>query len=346
MATLADEQANDIKRVLGRVTDQLFRNLVKYFIEKDQIKKACEELEAQTGEKWTFTAMATVAGAQNVASMACAEGIDARVQGRFVLHHSDISYRMDQIAQGTGERYFVAPDKDWKPELDDDEKLVTTIDEKLGDDMVHADFRDNPAAADKIEEFLRKEGIDSIKRAGDEFLFHAEDGDHMLNALMQVDGMERKAEELADQIEAKKANQSLGPIPGREDMQPTVKMRSIAEESMAAQRREDIGNTQTTADYVQARPDTGQHDKSNPYGDGNVPFGQGDVDGDGIRDSADDINGDGFPDEGVPDELCDDATGRGVPEVEPEKRQEAADTVEMKAAQGRNAQVSMQQETR
>lgn len=75
----------------------------------------------------------------------------------------------------------------------------------------------------------------------------------------------------------------------------------IARQSMEAQRREDIGNTQTTADYVQSKPDTGDMDPSTPYGDQCDPSGAGDKDGNGIRDAAEDFDGDGVPNTEDPD---------------------------------------------
>lgn len=75
----------------------------------------------------------------------------------------------------------------------------------------------------------------------------------------------------------------------------------IARQSMEAQRREDIGNTQTTADYVQSKPDTGDMDPSTPYGDQCDPSGAGDKDGNGIRDAAEDFDGDSVPNAEDPD---------------------------------------------
>ena len=75
----------------------------------------------------------------------------------------------------------------------------------------------------------------------------------------------------------------------------------IAKQAMEAERREDIGNTQTTADYVQSRPNTGDMDPSTPYGNQCDPAGAGDKNADGIRDAAQDRDGDGRPDPEDPD---------------------------------------------
>lgn len=75
----------------------------------------------------------------------------------------------------------------------------------------------------------------------------------------------------------------------------------IAKQAMEAERREDIGNTQTTADYVQSRPNTGDMDPSTPYGNQCDPASAGDKNADGIRDAAQDRDGDGRPDPEDPD---------------------------------------------
>lgn len=76
----------------------------------------------------------------------------------------------------------------------------------------------------------------------------------------------------------------------------------IASETMAAERREDIGNNQTTADYVQSRPNSNDSDRSTPWSDGEDAPGQGDTNGDGVMDSAEDIDGDAVPDSEDPDQ--------------------------------------------
>lgn len=110
--------------------------------------------------------------------------------------------------------------------------------------------------------------------------------------------------------------------------------RDIAAESMAAQRREDIGNTQTTADYVQSRPNTGDQDPSTPYGDCCDAPGLGDSDGDGVMDSAEDRDGDGTPDDKeAPAELEPvDESQRDVKRLAVEKTAEAAHIEAVKGA--------------
>lgn len=70
----------------------------------------------------------------------------------------------------------------------------------------------------------------------------------------------------------------------------------LSRETRKAELHEDISNSKTTADCVQARPDTHNGDLSTPYADGQDAPGTGDSDGDGIRDAAEDRDGDGVPD--------------------------------------------------
>ncbi len=75
----------------------------------------------------------------------------------------------------------------------------------------------------------------------------------------------------------------------------------IAKQAMEAERREDIGNTQTTADYVQSRPNTGDQNTRTPYGDQCDPAGSDDRNNNNMPDSAEDRDGDGTPDPEDPD---------------------------------------------
>lgn len=70
----------------------------------------------------------------------------------------------------------------------------------------------------------------------------------------------------------------------------------LARETRKAELHEDIANVKTTADCVQARPDANSQDISTPYADGQDTPGTGDIDSDGVPDSAEDRDGDGTPD--------------------------------------------------
>lgn len=116
----------------------------------------------------------------------------------------------------------------------------------------------------------------------------------------------------------------------------------IARDAQAAMRREDIGNVETTADHVQSRPNAGDQDRSTPYPDQCDPAGAGDTNGDGIRDAAQDRDGDGVPDPEDPEGIGPD--DRDAQTLCEQKTAEA-DYVDH-LPKTRSADVSLQQETR
>lgn len=116
----------------------------------------------------------------------------------------------------------------------------------------------------------------------------------------------------------------------------------LSRETRKAELHEDISNSKTTADCVQARPDTHNGDFSTPYADGQDAPGTGDTDGDGIRDAAEDRDGDGIPDKLDRDaEYIDDDPDyepvsmkeRDVDELMSDKSEEAAFVASRSAAQ-------------
>lgn len=116
----------------------------------------------------------------------------------------------------------------------------------------------------------------------------------------------------------------------------------LSRETRKAELHEDISNSKTTADCVQARPDTHNGDLSTPYADGQDAPGTGDSDGDGIRDAAEDRDGDGVPDKLDRDaEYIDDDPDyepvsmkeRTVDELMSDKTEEAAFVASRSAAQ-------------
>lgn len=116
----------------------------------------------------------------------------------------------------------------------------------------------------------------------------------------------------------------------------------IARDAQAAMRREDVGNVETTADYVQSRPNAGDQDRSTPYPDQCDPAGAGDANGDGIRDAAQDRDGDGVIDPDDPDGIGEDTRDTQV--LCEEKTQESAYIDSLPKSQ--TANISFQQETR
>lgn len=116
----------------------------------------------------------------------------------------------------------------------------------------------------------------------------------------------------------------------------------LSRETRKAELHEDISNSKTTADCVQARPDTHNGDLSTPYADGQDAPGTGDSDSDGIRDAAEDRDGDGVPDKLDRDaEYIDDDPDyepvsmkeRTVDELVSDKGEEAAFVASRSAAQ-------------
>lgn len=116
----------------------------------------------------------------------------------------------------------------------------------------------------------------------------------------------------------------------------------LSRETRKAELHEDISNSKTTADCVQARPDTHNGDLSTPYADGQDAPGTGDSDGDGIRDAAEDRDGDALPDKLDRDaEYIDDDPDyepvsmkeRTVDELVSDKGEEAAFVASRSAAQ-------------
>lgn len=116
----------------------------------------------------------------------------------------------------------------------------------------------------------------------------------------------------------------------------------LSRETRKAELHEDISNSKTTADCVQARPDAHNGDLSTPYADGQDAPGTGDSDGDGIRDAAEDRDGDGIPDKLDRDaEYIDDDPDyepvsmkeRTVDELVSDKGEEAAFVASRSAAQ-------------
>lgn len=116
----------------------------------------------------------------------------------------------------------------------------------------------------------------------------------------------------------------------------------IARDAQAAMRREDVGNVEATADYVQSRPNAGDQDRSTPYADQCDPSGAGDANGDGIRDAAQDRDGDGVIDPDDPDGIGEDTRDTQV--LCEEKAQESAYIDSLPKSQ--TANISFQQETR
>lgn len=149
-------------------------------------------------------------------------------------------------------------------------------------------------------------------------------------------------EEIAEEELAEKTMESSAAARPDGELSAADADETLSRETRKAELREDISNSKTTADCVQARPDTHNGDLSTPYADGQDAPGTGDSDGDGIRDAAEDRDGDGIPDKHDGDaEYIDDDPDyepvsmkeRTVDELMSDKGEEAAFVASRSAAQ-------------
>lgn len=149
-------------------------------------------------------------------------------------------------------------------------------------------------------------------------------------------------EEIAEEELAEKTVESSPAAQPDGELSATDADEMLSRETRKAELHEDISNSKTTADCVQARPDTHNGDLSTPYADGQDAPGTGDSDGDGIRDAAEDRDGDGIPDKLDRDaEYIDDDPDyepvsmkeRTVDELVSDKGEEAAFVASRSAAQ-------------
>ncbi len=76
--------------------------------------------------------------------------------------------------------------------------------------------------------------------------------------------------------------------------------KDLFERAQEAARNEDLGQTREHPQDVQAQPPAHDSDPSTPWPDGADAPGSGDIDHDGIQDSAEDIDGDGIPNDMEP----------------------------------------------
>lgn len=164
-----------------------------------------------------------------------------------------------------------------------------------------------------------------------------EDGDREPGEVEQADAGSSADGKLAEKtVESSPAVRSDGELSADDADE------MLSRETRKAELHEDISNSKTTADCVQARPDTHNGDLSTPYADGQDAPGTGDSDGDGIRDAAEDRDGDGVPDKHDRDaEYIDDDPDyepvsmkeRTVDELMSDKTEEAAFVASRSAAQ-------------
>lgn len=149
-------------------------------------------------------------------------------------------------------------------------------------------------------------------------------------------------EAIAEEELAEKTVESASAARADSDLSAADADEALSRETRKAELHEDISNSKTTADCVQARPDAHNGDLSTPYADGQDAPGTGDSDGDGIRDAAEDRDGDGTPDKLDPDAECIDddpdyepvsMKERNIDELMSDKGEEAAYVASRSAAQ-------------
>ena len=177
-----------------------------------------------------------------------------------------------------------------------------------------------------------------------------EDGDREPGEVEQADAGSsadgktgpESTEEIAEEELAEKTVESSPTVRSDGELSADDADEMLSRETRKAELHEDISNSKTTADCVQARPDTHNGDLSTPYADGQDAPGTGDSDGDGIHDAAEDRDGDGTPDSHDQDaEYIDDDPDyepvsmkeRSVDELMSDKSEEAAFVASRSAAQ-------------
>ena len=170
----------------------------------------------------------------------------------------------------------------------------------------------------------------------------ARDGGGIGNSTSDGKTGPESTEEIAEEELAEKTVESSPAVRSDGELSAGDADEMLSRETRKAELHEGISNSKTTADCVQARPDTHNGDLSTPYADGQDAPGTGDSDGDGIRDAAEDRDGDGVPDKHDRDaEYIDDDPDyepvsmkeRTVDELMSDKTEEAAFVASRSAAQ-------------
>lgn len=198
----------------------------------------------------------------------------------------DVADGYDEVGGGMGAEL---PTPEVKAEHEDGERADADGHADEGVDPDH-DVRDLDDGGVFVPSF---DDVDET-RGGDDFGRAASDG---------KTGPE-STEAIAEEELAEKTVESAPAVRADSDLSADDADEALSRETRKAELHEDISNSKTTADCVQARPDAHNGDLSTPYADGQDAPGTGDTDGDGIRDAAEDRDGDGMPDKLDPDAEC------------------------------------------
>lgn len=346
MPTISDDAGQGAKRLIGRLLYKMLEELWRRHKEKAEVRAACDEMSRLSGEKYTTLQFGSQAGARAAAENVSKAYPDMQVRavGHYLLLTKE---NAKEVKHQLWEHNL--PSQEVEPEeletadnskMSDEARKVCEEHETEGVAWDALQITDpetgepNLAEAQECARLFNEAGIPCEVAPDASLCFPRDSIPDMLTALehdglapVRVDQeLDREAdrEPTAQEQEVSDGAQQEGldvqEVPqGSPVMEPDGEVSrddKIIEGTMAAERREDIGNTQTTADYMYSRPNTGDMDKSTPYGDQCDPAGAGDRDGDGIRDNAEDRDGDGIQDSAEAPDAAKDRDGDGVPDVE------------------------------
>ena len=211
-----------------------------------------------------------------------------------------------------------------------------------GDISVEAPAPDSQHVHVDTDAENRESGEDGFYVPSLDDVDEARDGGSIGNSTSDGKTGPESTEEIAEEELAEKTVESSPAVRSDGELSAGDADEMLSRETRKAELHEDISNSKTTADCVQARPDSHNGDLSTPYADGQDAPGTGDSDGDGIRDAAEDRDGDGVPDKHDRDaEYIDDDPDyepvsmkeRTVDELMSDKTEEAAFVASRSAAQ-------------
>lgn len=379
MPTLSDEIGQTIER---KVIDYLFFLLKELYRQKLRNEAAESGLVEDAARAATKNGPYTIANCKSPknAKLAAAEirkaAVEAKIPGAasmpiltggrqvaFADSIKDIA--LERLAQAKIPCIIVAdgikPETTREDIADPNWDRATVVDNETGDQIDEAALRQIDGYLNEAEVEFERVGGEYVFAAKDRAAFEAALEAHHRGPSVTFEDVERDEPATEKQLQyindlcdqgkispEQMATFSLGATKRAATKLITAAEGSgelgpdIARDAQAAMRREDVGNVETTADYVQSRPNAGDQDRSTPYADQCDPSGAGDANGDGIRDAAQDRDGDGVIDPDDPDGIGEDTRDTQV--LCEEKAQESAYIDSLPKSQ--TANISFQQETR
>lgn len=379
MPTLSDEIGQTIER---KVIDYLFFLLKELYRQKLRNEAAESGLVEDAARAATKNGPYTIANCKSPknAKLAAAEirkaAVEAKIPraasmpiltgGRQVAFPDSIKdIALERLAQAKIPCIIVAdgikPETTREDIADPNWDRATVVDNETGDQLDEAALRQIDGYLNEAEVEFERVGGEYVFAAKDRAAFEAALEAHHRGPSVTFEDVERDEPATEKQLQyindlcdqgkispEQMATFSLGATKRAATELITAAVGSgelgpdIARDAQAAMRREDVGNVETTADYVHSRPNAGDQDRSTPYADQCDPSGAGDANGDGIRDAAQDRDGDGVIDPDDPDGIGEDTRDTQV--LCEEKAQESAYIDSL--AKSQTANISFQQETR